>query len=303
MSEQCGSCSQAGGCSGTPGGEGCAPGPDPVQEKTDRAVSRIKEIVVVISGKGGVGKSTVAVNLALALAHEGRKVGLMDVDVHGPSVPRLLSMRGKSPHMDHGPDGGYMEPVVHSRNLSVMSVGFLLPDENQSVIWRGPVKMGVIRQFLTDVTWGDLDVLVVDCPPGTGDEPLSALQILGEKARAVIVTTPQQVAVDDARRSIHFVREVGNEIIGLVENMSGFVCMDCGKVQTDLYTSGGGEKLARDAKIPFLGRIPLDPELMRAADEGYDIQRTHPESAAAKAFMAIAAPVSERLGPLPEETA
>lgn len=248
-------------------------------EKLHRRLSRIKHKIVVLSGKGGVGKSTVAVNLAVGLSLAGKQVGLLDVDVHGPSVPRLLSLKGQKPVMQQDA----MEPVPWSKRLWVMSLGFLLPSEQDAVIWRGPVKMGLIRQFLEDVDWGDLDVLVVDCPPGTGDEPLSVLQNLGPEARAVIVTTPQGVAVDDVRRSISFCREVGVPILGVVENMSGFACPHCSQ-ESAIFSTGGGKDLAAEFGVPFLGAIPIDPEVGRSGDEGFVFVKTLPDSAAGKAM-------------------
>ena len=247
-----------------------------------RNLARIKHKIVVLSGKGGVGKSTVAVNLAVGLALAGKKVGLLDVDVHGPSVPRLLSLTGADPHMEPGG----MEPVPWGANLGVMSLGFLIKDAEQAVVWRGPVKGGLIRQFLSDVFWGELDYLVVDCPPGTGDEPMSVLQFLGPTARTVIVTTPQAVAVDDVRRSVSFVRLMGNPLLGLVENMSGFVCRHCGQVE-DIFAAGGGERLAQEMGADFLGRIPLDPELVRSADEGYPLLKVDREGHAARALLGV----------------
>jgi Mrp family chromosome partitioning ATPase len=269
MSESCGGCPSQDSCTD----QGAC---SPEDEKLARNLGRIKHKIVVLSGKGGVGKSTVAVNIAVALAQAGKQVGLLDVDVHGPSVPRLLSLSDAKPHMEK--DG--MEPVSWNSNLWVMSLGFLLPDPNQAVIWRGPVKMGLIRQFVQDVRWGDLDYLVVDCPPGTGDEPLSALQVLGPDAHAVVVTTPQGVAVDDVRRSVSFVREVGNPVVGIVENMSGYV-----------FSTGGGERLAREMVTPFLGRIPLDPELVRAGDEGYAFMKVQRDSPTAKAIQEVIRPL------------
>ncbi|MGE4552074.1 MAG: P-loop NTPase [Desulfovibrionaceae bacterium] len=290
MSDACKSCPSStpgGGCSsgGTPG-ECAGPGEDKLQ----KAISRIKNKVVVLSGKGGVGKSTVATNLAVALSLSGLKVGLLDVDVHGPSVPRLLSLTGSTPHIE----ANFMEPVPYSDQLWVMSLGFMIPDADQAVVWRGPVKMGLIRQFLEDVAWGDLDVLVVDCPPGTGDEPLSVLQLLGKEAQAVIVTTPQGVAVDDVRRSVGFVRELENPLLGIVENMSGFVCPDCGK-EYEIFGKGGGEALARLTGAPFLGRVPIDPELVRSMDQGYPLVKVDRESPSAKALWAVADTVKGQL--------
>lgn len=253
------------------------------EEKALQAnLDRIKNKIVILSGKGGVGKSTVAVNVAQALATAGMKTGLLDVDVHGPSIPRLLSLSGKHPHID----AGRLEPISAGPNLWVMSLGFLLPSNREAVIWRGPVKMGMIKQFLRDVTWGDLDFLVVDCPPGTGDEPLSVLQLLGPAAKALIVTTPQGVAVDDVRRSVTFCADVGNPVLGIVENMSGHVCSHCGHVD-EIFGSGGGQSLAEEMGVPFLGRIPLDPEVVRSGDEGFAFLRVHQDRPAAQALTHI----------------
>jgi len=277
---KCSGCGSAGSCGADP--QSCSGATDPVEERMQRNLAKIRHKIVVLSGKGGVGKSTVAVNLAVGLALAGKKVGLLDVDVHGPSVPRLLSLSGADPHMER--DG--MEPVPWSRNLGVMSLGFLIKDAEQAVIWRGPVKGGLIRQFLSDVFWGELDYLVVDCPPGTGDEPMSVLQFLGPTAHAVIVTTPQAVAVDDVRRSVTFVRLMGNPLLGLVENMSGFVCRHCGQVE-DIFAAGGGERLSKEMGVEFLGRIPLDPELVRSADEGYPLLNVDKEGHAARSLLAV----------------
>ncbi len=282
MSE-CSGCSSAnsdGSCSSSTGCD------QPVDDKLQKTLGRIKHKIVVMSGKGGVGKSTVATNIAVALSLAGKKVGLLDVDVHGPSIPRLLSLKGEKPHMGDQ----IMEPVSWSKNLSVMSLGFLLEDERQAVIWRGPVKIGLIKQFVEDVMWGDLDYLVVDCPPGTGDEPLSALQTLGPTAMGVIVTTPQGVAIDDVRRSLSFVGEVGNRVLGLVENMSGFACPDCGSIH-NIFNTGGGEDLAKEAGVRFLGRIPLDPEVAHSGDEGFPFLKIHRDTATGKAMEAIIAPM------------
>ncbi len=285
MSEHCSGCSSATSCSDQEKSQ--CQGPENADEALIRSrLSRIKRKIVVLSGKGGVGKSTVAANIAVSLAEAGKRVGLLDVDVHGPSIPRLLSLSGKHPHMGEAS----MEPVPWSRNLAVMSLGFLIEDPKQAVIWRGPVKIGLIRQFIRDVEWGDLDALVVDCPPGTGDEPLSALQTIGSDAMAVIVTTPQAVAIDDVRRSVSFVREMGNPILGIVENMSGYVCSHCGEVE-HIFSQGGGEQLAAEMGVPFLGSAPLDPELGRAAEEGYAYLKVHKETPTAQAFQRITAPM------------
>lgn len=240
-----------------------------------KSLSRIKNKLVVLSGKGGVGKSSTAANIAVGLSLAGKKVGLMDVDVHGPTIPRLLNLTGARPQAN----AQSMEPIHWSENLLVISLGFLIPNQEDSVIWRGPIKMSLIRQFIEDVNWGDLDYLVVDCPPGTGDEPISVMQLLGKEAKAVIVTTPQDVAVDDVRRSINFCRQTGNPVLGIVENMSGFVCPHC-QQRVEIFNAGGGEKLARESGIPLLGKIPLDPEIVKAGDLGQALIETHRESPA-----------------------
>lgn len=245
-------------------------------------LDKVAAVIVVLSGKGGVGKSTVSANLAAGLAMEGLKVGLLDVDVHGPSIPRLLKLTGYRPEMS---EKG-MLPVEWHWNLGVMSIGFLLPGKDDAVIWRGPAKAGVIAQLAEQVNWGERDVLVVDCPPGTGDEPLSVLQIFGPKAMALIVTSPQDVAVDDVRRSVTFCRQMGNPILGIVENLSGFACPDCGSVH-HIFSTGGGERLAEEVQVPFLGRIPIDPEVARSGDDGDVYLAVAGQSPAALAFKDI----------------
>jgi ATP-binding protein involved in chromosome partitioning len=243
----------------------------PVDEETrkretlqlQQRMAEINHKLLVLSGKGGVGKSTVAVNLAVALAKAGRQVGLLDVDIHGPSVPKLTGLEGQTPHSD----GTALLPVRVADNLAVMSIGFLLTSKADAVIWRGPLKYNVIRQFLKDVAWGTLDYLVIDCPPGTGDEPLSVAQLAGPNAEAIIVTTPQELSVSDVRRCVTFCRQVNLPVLGILENMSGFICPRCG-ARIDLFKVGGGETLARETNVPFLGRIPLDPEIVISGDNG-----------------------------------
>lgn len=246
------------------------------------ALERIKSKIVVLSGKGGVGKSTVAANLAAGLALEGLKTGLLDVDVHGPSIPRIMGLTGIMPEMA----GDTILPVEWNWNLKVVSMGFFLQNPDEPVIWRGPVKGGVIKQFLHQVAWGDLDCLVVDCPPGTGDEPLSVMQLLGPDAVALVVTSPQDVAIDDVRRSVAFCRELGNPVLGIVENLSGFLCSQCGTVH-EIFKSGGGEKLAEATGVPFLGRIPIDTEVGKAADQGEAYLAVKGTSPAALAFRQV----------------
>lgn len=224
---------------------------------------KIQKKIVVLSGKGGVGKSTVATNIAVSLSVTGRKVGLLDVDVHGPSVPYLLGIHDRRLMSD----GEQLEPVHLNENLAVMSVGFLLENRDSAVIWRGPMKYNVIKQFLRDVNWGELDFLVVDSPPGTGDEPLSVIQLMEDPTGAIIVTTPQDVALNDVRKSITFCRQLNLPVLGVVENMSGFVCPHCG-TKTDIFKVGGGRAMALEMGVPFLGSIPLNASIAAVSDEG-----------------------------------
>jgi Mrp family chromosome partitioning ATPase/predicted Fe-Mo cluster-binding NifX family protein len=244
-----------------------------------KRMGEIGQKILVLSGKGGVGKSTVAANIACALAAEGKRVGLLDVDVHGPSVPQLMGLTGQR----LTGDGTDLLPISVSENLKVISVGFMLQSAKDPVIWRGPAKYHMIRQFLKDVAWGELDYLIVDCPPGTGDEPLAVAQLSGKGSKAVIVTTPQDLAIADVRRSVSFCGAVSLPVAGIIENMSGFVCPDCGKT-IDLFKTGGGEKLATEMGIPFLGRIPFDPQVVTAGDAGTPFVTSLAGSATAKVF-------------------
>ncbi len=247
-------------------------------------MQRIGRRLFVLSGKGGVGKSTVAVNLAVALARRGRRVGLLDVDVHGPSIPTLLGLAGQRMLGR----GDVLLPLEAMVGLKVVSLGLLTDSPSDAVVWRGPRKNTAIRQLLRDVDWGDLDELVVDCPPGTGDEPLGVVQLAGEPGLAVVVTTPQEVAVADVRRCLTFCRLLDLPVAGIVENMSGVACPHCGKV-TDLFGHGGGARLAQEAEVPFLGSIPLDPAVVRGGDAGRPFASENPETAAARAFDTIVA--------------
>ncbi|KUG20478.1 MAG: Mrp/NBP35 family ATP-binding protein [Methanomicrobiaceae archaeon] len=229
-----------------------------------KANINVKHVILVLSGKGGVGKSTVAANLAFALSNHGYNTGLVDLDIHGPNIPKML---GIEEHRLQSYDGKTIEPVRITGTLAVVSMAFLLPEKNTPVIWRGPMKMTAIKQFLEDVSWGDLDYLVVDLPPGTGDEALTIAQMAPNIAGAVIVTTPQEVAVMDSSKAVEFVRKLDLPVLGIIENMSGFVCPHCGK-EVDIFGTGGGKKEAEDLGVPFLGSIPLDPDMRKAADEG-----------------------------------
>jgi len=232
------------------------------RRKLQSRLCRIKQKIVVLSGKGGVGKSTVAVNLAAALMMSGKRVGLLDIDIHGPSIPTMLGLEREK---IQGSEDGLLP--IDIGGLKVMSLGFLLQNQDDAVIWRGPMKMGVIKQFLKDVVWGDLDDLIIDSPPGTGDEPLSVCQLIDTLDGAVIVTTPQKVAAVDVRKSITFCRRLQVPVLGVVENMSGFVCPKCGEV-TQILPSGGGKRIAKDMNVPFLGSIPMDPKIAEAGDNG-----------------------------------
>jgi len=261
-----------------------AQAPDKVQRQLEEQLLRrrmqdIGQKLLILSGKGGVGKSTFAANLAVSLAGAGKTVGLLDVDVHGPSIPKLMGLEGRRPVMD----GVQLQPVEVSENLKVMSIAFLLDSRSDAVIWRGPLKYNVIRQFLKDVVWGRLDYLVIDSPPGTGDEPLSVAQLVGNPAGAVVVTTPQDVAISDVRRCVSFCNRLSLPVIGIVENMSGLICPHCGE-KIDLFKTGGGEALSKEMNVPFLGRIPIDPQIVTSGDSGTPFVQRFAQSEAARAF-------------------
>ena len=247
---------------------------------------RIRRTVIVMSGKGGVGKSTVAVNLATALVMSGKRVGLLDVDIHGPSIPTLLGLERETIHTC---EDGWLP--VDLGEMKVMSLGFLLRSQDDAVIWRGPMKMGIIKQFLKDVVWGDLDYLIIDAPPGTGDEPLSVCQLLGRVDGAVIVTTPQKVAAVDVRKSITFCRQLEVPVLGVVENMSGFACPKCGEV-TPILRSGGGRRIAEDMGVPFLGSIPMDPKIAEACDDGRAFIQKYATTATAEIMREAMKPIA-----------
>jgi Mrp family chromosome partitioning ATPase/predicted Fe-Mo cluster-binding NifX family protein len=233
-----------------------------------------------------VGKSTVAVNLAVALAMGGWKTGLLDVDFHGPSIPMLLHLKGE---LFKATDGG-MLPVESSYGIKVVSLGFALGHSDEAVIWRGPMKMGVIKQLISDVQWGELDYLIVDFPPGTGDEPLSVAQLIPESDGAVIVTTPQDLSLQDVRKSINFCHQLKIPVLGVIENMSGLLCPHCGKM-IEVFKSGGGETMAKEMGVPFLGRIPIDPQIVGGSDEGKPFVYHHRETESAQAFLRAIQPV------------
>ena len=247
-----------------------------------RSLKKIKNKFIVLSGKGGVGKTSVSVNLAIALAAKGYNVGIMDVDLHGPDVPRMLGLKGM---LDLN-ENRKLNPMAYSENLKAVSIESLSARKDDAIIWRGPLKNAAIQQFISEVEWGELDYLIIDSPPGTGDEPLTVAQTIAD-AKAIIVTTPQEVSLADVRKSISFCNVVNMEIFGLIENMSGFSCPHCSE-KIDLFGSGGGEKTARTAGIKFLGRIPFDLDVVACGDSGTSFQNKNKNSMVTKAFAHIA---------------
>ncbi|KAJ3298158.1 Cytosolic Fe-S cluster assembly factor nubp1 [Borealophlyctis nickersoniae] len=277
-------------CAGCPNQAICASTPkvvDPAIPLINERMANVKHKILVLSGKGGVGKSTFTTNLSFALSlDESVQVGVMDVDVCGPSLPRMTGLDGEQIHQSNT---GW-SPVYVSDNVAVMSVGFMLQNPDDAVIWRGPKKNGIIKQFLKDVDWGELDYLVVDTPPGTSDEHLSVVQYLKESGidGAVIITTPQEMSLQDVRKEINFCRKVKIPIIGVVENMSGFVCPKCTKESAIFAPStGGAKKMAEEMKVPFLGAIPLDPRIGKSCDYGESFLDQYPDSPAHAAYMRV----------------
>ena len=250
----------------------------------------IRHVIFVVSGKGGVGKSSVSVNIAAALAAMGHKTGILDTDLHGPSVAGLLGVRDRM-RIEH--ENERISPMRHSENLSFISIDSFLKNKDSAVIWRGPKKAGAIRQFLADVKWGELDFLLIDSPPGTGDEHLTVLKAIPD-AQCVVVTTPQEVSLADVRKALNFLEKVDADILGLVENMSGLTCPQCG-ARIELFKRGGGEALARARGIRFLGAIPLDPATVVAADRGEPVVLLSEDTPAKKSFMAVARRIAELL--------
>ncbi|MBU1001327.1 MAG: Mrp/NBP35 family ATP-binding protein [Proteobacteria bacterium] len=252
-------------------------------ELISSTLGKIKYKLFIMSGKGGVGKSSVTVNTAAALAMLGFKVGIMDVDIHGPSVPRLLNLAGGGLDSDRG---NFLKPRVYSENLSVVSMDSLLKDTDQAVLWRGPMKTSAIRQFVSDVNWGELDFLVIDSPPGTGDEHMTVLKTIPD-ALCVVVTTPQEISLADVRKAINFLQYAKANILGVVENMSGLICPHCHE-EIQLFKKGGGRALAEKYGLPFLGEIPLDPATVVAADIGKPIVELEEDTPAKTAMLKLA---------------
>ena len=253
------------------------------------SLSKIKHKFIVMSGKGGVGKTSTSVNIAMALAKKGFQVGIMDVDMHGPDVPRMLGFKGV---LDLN-QNQKLNPMSYSDCLKAVSIESLTMSKDDAIIWRGPIKFSAIRQFIADVEWGDLDFLIIDSPPGTGDEPLTIAQVISD-AKAIIVTTPQEVSLADVRKSISFCKTVNMEIFGLIENMSGFSCPHCGEI-IDLFGTGGGKRTAEATGARFLGAIPFDRNVVACGDEGVSYQDKYSDSPVTKAFETIAEMMTEQI--------
>ena len=260
--------------------------PEQIQAEQDNRINaslgKIRQKYLVMSGKGGVGKSSTSVNLSIALSKKGFKVGLMDVDLHGPDIPRMLGLIDL-PEVN---ENHRLNPMRYSDNLKAISIEAFTPNKDEAIIWRGPMKFSAIRQFIADVEWGELDYLIIDAPPGTGDEPLTVAQQIPD-AKAIIVTTPQEIALADVRKSINFCKAVKMDIFGLIENMSGLTCPHCQKA-IDVFGAGGGEKTAGQMKIRFLGRVPMDPRVVTCGDSGACYQEIHSDSAVTRAYDQIA---------------
>jgi ATP-binding protein involved in chromosome partitioning len=256
------------------------------QPQTQDLIPGVKRVIAVSSGKGGVGKSTVAANLAVALAQSGARVGLMDADVYGPNIPMMMGATSPPQQQD-----GKIKPA-ESHGVKLMSMGYFIPEET-AVVWRGPMIHTAIQQFFRDVLWGDLDYLLIDLPPGTGDAQLTLSQLV-PLCGAVTVTTPQEVALHDVRKGMMMFEKVNVPLLGIIENMSYFICGHCGE-RTEIFSSGGGEKAAEKLGIPFLGRIAIDPEIRAGGDRGQPIVVAHPESPQAAAFRQIAQRIADAL--------
>ena len=261
----------------------------PEDVKLMKKLSKIKHTIIVMSGKGGVGKSTVSVNIAVGLALRGYEVGILDADIHGPNVPKMLKLEDVRLEADE--NGIY--PAEVPPRIKVMSMAFLSQDKDTPIVWRGPMKMGALRQFIEDVYWGELDYLVVDLPPGTGDEPLTIAQLISNADGSVIVTTPQDVALLDSRKSVSFSNALELPVLGIVENMAGFICPHC-KETVNLFKIGGGEKAANELGVPFLGRVPIDPNVVNAGDNGMPLIADDGSSPASKAFEGIIDKILEK---------
>ena len=253
------------------------------KQKVNQQLKKIKHKIAIISGKGGVGKSTVTANLAMAFAMQGKKVGVLDADIHGPCIPKMLGLKGQTLK---GSPTGELSAVAGRFGIKVASMDFLLKNDETPVIWRGPLKMRLIQQFISDISWGNLDVLFIDLPPGTGDEPLTVMQLIPDMDGVLIVTMPSEVSEAVVKKSVTFAKQIGVPVIGIIENLSGYVCPDCGK-KIDIFKSGGGLRIAQDLSVPYLGNIPIDPNVCNNSDDGTPFIAANPNSPTAKAFNVI----------------
>lgn len=284
---ECGSCSTSDSCSDNRKQQ------YEQEQKLKLSLSRIKHKIAIISGKGGVGKSTVTANLAMAFAMNGHKdeIGVLDADIHGPCIPKMLGLKGQT--LVGGPSG-LLFPVTGKLGIKVVSMDFVLPNDEAPVIWRGPLKMRAIQQFLSDVTWGELDYLFIDLPPGTGDESLSIMQLIPDMDGVVIVTMPSEVSQAVVKKAVTFAKQMKVPIIGIVENMSGFVCPECG-AKVDIFRTGGGKKIAEGQSVPYLGSIPIDPNICSDSDNGLAFIIENKTSPATKAFTEIVKKIDQFL--------
>ncbi|MEA2096049.1 MAG: Mrp/NBP35 family ATP-binding protein [Candidatus Cloacimonadota bacterium] len=260
--------------------------------RIDANLDRIKHKLIVISGKGGVGKSTITVNVAYGLASQGYKVGILDVDIHGPSIAKMLGIEGKKLQMKG--KGEFPAPIQVTENLYALTIATLLENPDDPIIWRGPLKIGVIKQFMQDIQWPQLDYLIVDSPPGTGDEPLSVVQTLKKVDGSIIVSTPQDIALLDARKTIKFSQKMDVPVLGIIENMSTFVCPHCGE-KTDIFAGLGIGKAASDFNIDVLGHIPIDVNIVRSGDSGKAYLKNHENQASAKEFQKIISKIASKM--------
>jgi ATP-binding protein involved in chromosome partitioning len=260
-------------------------------KKTQLKLQKIKHKIAIISGKGGVGKSTVTANLAMAYASEGHKVGILDADLHGPCIPKMLGIERQP--LKGGP-AGMIFPVTGKLGIKVVSMDFFLPSDEAPLIWRGPLKMRALQQFISDVAWGELDYLFIDLPPGTGDEPLSIMHLIPEMDGVVIVTMPSELSEAIVKKSVTFAKEIGIPVIGIVENLSGYVCPDCGK-RVDIFKSGGGKRISDALSVPYLGSIPIDPRVCTDSDSGLPFMAADQSLPVAKAFIEIVAKIKQFL--------
>ena len=266
--------------------------PKPEDKRLQANLDRIKHKIIVISGKGGVGKSTIAVNVAYGLALQGKKVGILDVDIHGPSIAKMLGIEGK--RLTRSESEEFPKPVEVIKNLCALTIASLVGNPDEPIIWRGPLKIGAIKQFLQDIQWPELDYLIVDSPPGTGDEPLSVVQILKNVDGSLIVSTPQDVALLDARKTIKFSQKMNVPVLGIIENMSTFVCPHCGK-ETNIFAGLGIEKAAKDFNLDILGNIPIDVDIVKTGDSGNSYLESFQDSQPAKEFQKIVQKIIQKM--------